>query len=241
MKIGLQPVSAAANVRAHVHLLRPAVFLDRDGTLMEEEHYCSDPEQVRIIPGVPEALRALKDAGYRLVIITNQSGIGRGYYTLADYEAVQARLPRPARRGADRRHIFLPGSARRRRSPRRKPAPGMVMEAARDLGLDLARSWFIGDKAVDVQCGRNAGMRPILVLTGHGARAGRRGRGVCGERFCQRGGIYLKDFGCLRLPSSSPRVTPRRACPPSRCIPSPGSRSCSTCGSAAPAPGASIR
>ena len=70
----------------------PAVFLDRDGTLMEDEDYCSDPAKVRIIPGVPEALRALKAAGFRLVIVTNQSGIGRGYYTLADYEAVQARF-----------------------------------------------------------------------------------------------------------------------------------------------------
>ena len=70
----------------------PAIFVDRDGTLMEEANYCSQPEQVRIIPGVPEALRSLKEAGFRLVIITNQSGIGRGIFSHADFESFQARL-----------------------------------------------------------------------------------------------------------------------------------------------------
>src|SRR5271154_3276802 len=120
----------------------PAVLLDRDGTLMEDEDYCSDPEQVRIFPGVPEALRALKDAGYRLVIITNQSGIGRGYYTLADYEAVQARFLGLVGEGLIDATYFCP-EAPEAGSPRRKPATGMVMEAQRDLGLDLPRSWFI--------------------------------------------------------------------------------------------------
>src|SRR2546425_829345 len=93
-EIRLPGVSGGPNVpRAMSTLpLSPAVFVDRDGTLMEEAHYCGDPALVRIIPEVPEALRALKEAGYLLVIITNQSGIGRGYYSLADYDAVQARL-----------------------------------------------------------------------------------------------------------------------------------------------------
>jgi len=150
----------------------PAVFLDRDGTLMHEVHYCSDPGQVRLYPGVAEALRRLREAGFRLVIITNQSGIGRGYFTEADYRAVHRELLRqfaaalppgegPLIAAAYHAPDALP-------SPRRKPAPGMVLEAVRDLGLNPARSWFVGDKAVDVACGRSAGTRTILVRTGHG-------------------------------------------------------------------------
>ena len=145
----------------------PAVFLDRDGTLMEEADYCSHPEQVRIIAGAAEALRRLKDAGFRLVIVTNQSGVGRGYYTIADYEAVQTRLLDLLGGGLIDATYFCPESPEAN-SPRRKPSPEMVFEAARDLGLDLARSWFIGDKAIDVQCGHAAGTRAILVRTGHG-------------------------------------------------------------------------
>ena len=147
--------------------LTPAIFLDRDGTLMEEADYCSSPEQVRIIAGVPEALRRLKNAGFRLVIVTNQSGIGRGYYTVADYEAVQARLLGLLGGGLIDATYFCPESPEAK-SPRRKPSPEMVFEAARALGLDLARSWFVGDKAIDVQCGHAAGTRSILVRTGHG-------------------------------------------------------------------------
>jgi D-glycero-D-manno-heptose 1,7-bisphosphate phosphatase len=136
---------------------------------MEEAHYCSHPDQVRIISGVPEALRELKNAGYRLVVITNQSGIGRNYYTLADYEAVQARFLQLLGEDLIDATYFCP-EAPEMASPRRKPATGMVVEAQRDLAIDLARSWFIGDKAVDVQCGHNAGTKAILVLTGHGAK-----------------------------------------------------------------------
>jgi len=149
--------------------LLPAIFIDRDGTLMEEADYCSDPNAVRIIPGVPEALIQLRDAGYRLVIITNQSGIGRGYYTLADYQSVQVRLLENLGKDLIDGTYFCP-EAPEAGSPRRKPLPAMVFEASRDLGLDLSRSWFIGDKAIDVQCGHAAGTRSILVRTGHGSK-----------------------------------------------------------------------
>ena len=154
--------------------LTPAIFIDRDGTIMEEADYCSHPDQVRVIPGASEALRSLKGAGFRLVIVTNQSGIGRGYYTVEDYAAVQARLLALLGDGLIDATYFCP-EAPEANSPRRKPSPEMVFEAARDLGLDLARSWFIGDKAIDVQCGHAAGTRAILVQTGHGlgADAGR--------------------------------------------------------------------
>ena len=149
-------------------MAEPAVFLDRDGTLMEERNYCADPAAVRVFDGVPAALDRLAAAGYRLVLVTNQSGIGRGYFTHAQYEAVHAELVRqlrPARLDA----VYLCASTPEADDPRRKPSPAMVLEAARDLGLDLGRSWFVGDKAIDVECGRRAGTRTVLVRTGHGA------------------------------------------------------------------------
>lgn len=172
-------------------LLLPAVFIDRDGTLMEEAHYCGDPALVKIIPGVPEALRALKEAGFALVIITNQSGIGRGYYSIEDYHAVQARLFELL--GLDLFHdtYFCPESPEAA-STRRKPSPGMVLEAARDHSLDLSRSWFIGDKAVDVQCGLAAGTRPILVETGYGKRADATGAEFVAKDFATAAEYILK-------------------------------------------------
>ncbi len=146
---------------------RPAVFLDRDGTLMEEAHYCRRPEEVRIYPGVSEALDRLHWAGFANIIITNQSGIGRGLISVEEYEAVQAELLRqigPARIDATYFCPDAPGTE----SPRRKPAPGMILEAAAELSLDLRRSWFIGDKPADIECGQNAGTRTILVQTGYG-------------------------------------------------------------------------
>jgi len=146
---------------------QPAVFLDRDGTLMQEVHYCKDPALVALIPGAREALVRLKNAGFRLVIVTNQSGIGRGFFTLADFEAVQSRLMELLGPGLiDAVYMCPDGPAGE--SGRRKPSPAMVHEAAAELALDVARSWFVGDRQADVQCGRNAGARSILVLTGYG-------------------------------------------------------------------------
>ncbi len=145
-----------------------AVFLDRDGTLMEDTHYCGDPADVRVYPGVPDALRKLREAGFRLFIITNQSGIGRGLITEAQYRAVQDELLRQIGPGLIEASYFcpeLPAAG----SPRRKPEPGMVLEAAAEHGVNLAASYFVGDKSDDIECGRRAGTRTVLVLTGYGA------------------------------------------------------------------------
>ena len=145
-----------------------AVFFDRDGTLMEEVHYCGDPARVRVFPGVPQALRKLKEAGFRTFIITNQSGIGRGLITEAQYRAVQEELLRKIGAGVVDAAYFCadPPTVP---STRRKPEPGMVLEAVADYDIDLARSYFIGDKSADIECGQRAGTRTILVLTGYGA------------------------------------------------------------------------
>jgi D-glycero-D-manno-heptose 1,7-bisphosphate phosphatase len=145
-----------------------AVFLDRDGTLMEDVHYCGDPARVRVYPGVPEALRRLKAAGFLTFIVTNQSGIGRGLITEAQYRAVQEELLRQLGAGAIDASYFCP-DAPEAPSQRRKPEPGMVLEAAAEYGIDLSQSFFIGDKSDDIECGRRAGTRTILVRTGYGA------------------------------------------------------------------------
>ncbi len=144
-----------------------AVFFDRDGTLMEEVHYCADPAQVKVFPGVSDALRKLKDAGFRIIIATNQSGIGRGRMTLEQYHAVQEEFLRQAGPNLIDASYFCP-SPPDAPSARRKPEPGMVLEAAAQFDIDLADSWFIGDKAADIECGRRAGTHCILVLTGYG-------------------------------------------------------------------------
>jgi D-glycero-D-manno-heptose 1,7-bisphosphate phosphatase len=144
-----------------------AVFFDRDGTLMEERHYCGDPAQVRVYSGVSAGLRKLKQAGFRTFIVTNQSGIGRGLITEAQYRAVQAELISRIGEELIDGSYFCP-DAPGQPSERRKPAPGMLLEAAAEFDLDLGGSYMIGDKAADVECGRRAGARTILVMTGYG-------------------------------------------------------------------------
>jgi D-glycero-D-manno-heptose 1,7-bisphosphate phosphatase len=150
-------------------LSRPAIFLDRDGTLIEDVHYCKDPGLVRVLPGVIASLRTFKAKGFQNVIITNQSAIGRGWMTLEEYEAVHARTMELLGAGLIDAAYHCADSPDVP-STHRKPAPGMVFTAATDLGLDLHRSWFIGDKPIDVGCGNAAGTRSILVLTGRGTR-----------------------------------------------------------------------
>jgi D-glycero-D-manno-heptose 1,7-bisphosphate phosphatase len=152
---------------------RPAVFLDRDGTLLEECDYLDDPGRVRFLPGALAALRRLRDAGYLLVVVTNQSGIARGLYSEAAYHEVQARVDvLLARAGTPvdatyycPHHPDFTGPC-----DCRKPGPGMYRAAERDLGLALERSWFVGDKVTDVLPALALGGRGVLVRTGYGTR-----------------------------------------------------------------------
>jgi D-glycero-D-manno-heptose 1,7-bisphosphate phosphatase len=156
--------------------MQSAVFLDRDGTLMEDTGYVRRASDVRLYPGVGAALTKLKAAGFILVIVTNQSGIGRGIFSEAEYHAVHREVLRQLGGELIDATYFCPehpGAA----TERRKPAPGMLLEAARDLAIDLAQSFMIGDKAADAETGRRAGLAAsILVRTGVGeaeaARAG---------------------------------------------------------------------
>src|SRR5712691_3615652 len=123
----------------------PAVFLDRDGTLMREVNYCSDPKQVEIFPGVPEALLRLKTGGYKLIVISNQAGIGRGYFTEKEYRAVEAEVARKILPAVFDGVYFCPDRPDLA-TARRKPGPGMVLEAQRDHNIDLTLSFFVDDK-----------------------------------------------------------------------------------------------
>lgn len=146
--------------------LSPAVFIDRDGTIMEDTDYCSHPRDVRIFPGVLEAMRRLKSRGFKLIIITNQSGIGRGMFTLDQYRAVESEVLRQLGDGVIDATYYCP-DAPGQHSNCRKPAPGMVVQATRNHSIDLSRSFLIGDKEIDVECAHNAGLRAIRVGTGN--------------------------------------------------------------------------
>lgn len=145
--------------------LSSAVFIDRDGTIMEDCVYCSDPKNVKIFPGVLEALRRLKSNGFKLIIITNQSGIGRGLFTVEQYRAVEAEVLRQLGVGLIDATYFCP-DVPGQYSTCRKPAPGMVVKATREHQIDLSRSFLIGDNEIDVECAHNAGVRAIRVRTG---------------------------------------------------------------------------
>jgi len=146
--------------------LRPALFIDRDGTLMEEVDHCCDPAHVRVYPGAAEELARARALGWAIIVITNQSGIGRGYFTVEQFQSVQEELCRQL--GVPIEGTYMSPDLPNSGSLRRKPAPGMILEAAEDHDLDLGRSFMIGDKKIDIECGENAGVRTILVETGYG-------------------------------------------------------------------------
>lgn len=148
-----------------------AVFLDRDGTLNEERHYLHRPEDLALFPGTGEALRRLKDAGFKLFVVSNQSGVGRGYFTLADVERVNARLREElAQSGVNFEKFYIAPEAPEAPGRGRKPSPQFLFDARDEFGLDLSSSYIIGDKLIDLECGWNAGLKKcVLVRTGYGA------------------------------------------------------------------------
>jgi D-glycero-D-manno-heptose 1,7-bisphosphate phosphatase len=164
--------------------MQPAVFFDRDGTLIEDRGYLGDPEQVVLLPEAAEAVRLAGTAGYAVVVITNQSGVARGLYTEADVAAVNQRLvDRLAVAAASVAAIYhcphhpLVGddAAYTRWCQCRKPRPGMLLRAAREHDLDLRRSAMIGDFVTDVQAGAAAGTTPFLVAPSGAPPTGWRG------------------------------------------------------------------
>lgn len=157
--------------------MKPAVFLDRDGTLLQFVHYLRDPDDVNLIDGAAEAIAALQAAGYACVVVTNQSAIGRGMLSEAGLVAVHDAMHRQlARHGVALDGVYHCPIAPSVDDPTviehpdRKPGPGMLRRAAADLALELRRSWMIGDSISDLLAGHHAGCRgSILVRTGYGA------------------------------------------------------------------------
>lgn len=157
---------------------RPAVFLDRDGTINEEVGYIHDAENLRLIPGAADAIRRLNEAGVLAILTTNQSGPARGYYPESHIHTLHQRLnDLLLEEGALLDDLYycphLPDGMEPRYAKAckcRKPETQMVDEAIAKHGIDRARSYVVGDKATDVELGRNAGCKAILLKSGYGAR-----------------------------------------------------------------------
>jgi D-glycero-D-manno-heptose 1,7-bisphosphate phosphatase len=181
-----------------------AVFLDRDGTIVEDPGFLHEPEKVQLLPGAAEAIRRLNEAGYRVVVVTNQSGIARRRYTVADYEAVQERLGALlAAQGARidgayfcPHHPLLSGPCECR-----KPGLKLFLDAQAAFDIDFSQSWWVGDRLSDVQPARLLGGEGILVATGEGNLQQGQARAI--------GVTVVADVGeavekiCVRAPHST--------------------------------------
>ena len=150
--------------------MKRLVLLDRDGTINVERHYLSSPEEVKLLPGVAEALQTMRRLGLAIVVVTNQSAIGRGYFDRDVLDAIHHRLRRLlTHQGASLDAIYVCPHLPEQGCDCRKPAPGLARQAAHDLGADLRRSFVIGDKACDIELGKRVGAATFLVRTGYGA------------------------------------------------------------------------
>jgi D-glycero-D-manno-heptose 1,7-bisphosphate phosphatase len=155
---------------------RPAVFIDRDGTLTDEVGYVNHPSRLRLLPRSAEAIRRLNAAGIAAVVVTNQAGIARGYFSEEVLHAVNDALTAElGRAGARLDGLYVcahhPSEGEppwRAQCECRKPRPGLLLRAAAELGLDLPRSTMVGDKPSDLAVGRAVGAAGVLVLTGYG-------------------------------------------------------------------------
>ena len=157
--------------------MNKAIFLDRDGTINEEISYLKSPEEIKIFPNTLQALRKFKDLGFLNIIITNQSGIARGYFTEQDLQKIHVRLNELLKDNQDNLidGIFYSPFHKegiiekyKRDSEDRKPETGMIRKAKQKHDIDLNESYFIGDSFTDMLCAKNAGLKKILVKTGYG-------------------------------------------------------------------------
>lgn len=165
-----------------------AVFLDRDGVIIREVNYLRRLEQIKVLRGSPEAIRRLREAGYKIIVVTNQSGVARGYLTRSALSAIHRELKRRlGLSGARLDALYFcphhPQAGARKLCSCRKPGIGMLKAARSRFGIDMKKSYLVGDSLRDVQTARNAGCRAVLVRTGHGGRDG--GFKVRPDRVCR--------------------------------------------------------
>jgi D-glycero-D-manno-heptose 1,7-bisphosphate phosphatase len=143
-----------------------AAFIDRDGTLIEEVNFLSNVDDLRVFPFTYDAVKSLKDAGFLIIVVTNQSGIGRGVYGEAEMNEIHDEMQLQLDNMIDAfyfcPHLPCDGCSCR------KPSLGMIESAMQDFAIDIPNSWMIGDKKIDVETGKNAGTRSAMVLTGYG-------------------------------------------------------------------------
>ena len=143
-----------------------AAFIDRDGTLIEEVNFLSNVDDLRVFPFTYDAVKSLKDAGFLIIVVTNQSGIGRGVYGEAEMNEIHNEMQLQLDNMIDAfyfcPHLPCDGCSCR------KPSLGMIESAMQDFAIDIPNSWMIGDKKIDVETGKNAGTRSAMVLTGYG-------------------------------------------------------------------------
>ncbi len=144
--------------------MRKAVFLDRDGTLIIDKVYLNNPKQIEWLPGALEGLQRLHEAGYTLIVVTNQSGVARGIVSLENLAEIHRRIAATCERNGAviAGFYFAPGPADQPH-PLRKPNPGMLLTGAEEHGIDLKQSWMVGDRYTDVQAGQKAGCRCIFL------------------------------------------------------------------------------
>ncbi len=176
--------------------MKRALFLDRDGTLIEERNYLSRPEQVALLEGAAAALRRLQEAGFLMFVVTNQSGVGRGFFSMADVEKVNARMAEEfARAGVRFAKMYVAPEAPGQPSRGRKPAPQFLFDAEEEFRLDLRQSYMIGDKLIDLECGWRAGVKKcLLVRTGYGSKTEHRGDPRLGEAVVVDGLAMAADW-----------------------------------------------
>jgi D-glycero-D-manno-heptose 1,7-bisphosphate phosphatase len=187
---------------------RPALFLDRDGAVVEETEYLCRAEDVAIIPGAAAVIAAANQRGVAVVLVTNQAGIGRGYYGWPEFKRVQAAIMAAlAGAGAHLDAVYACAHHPEGRDwfahpdhPARKPNPGMLLRAAADLGIDLTTSWLVGDKASDVEAAKRAGIAGAMqVATGHGTAERRQVAGLATPAFAVRFGASIADAMTLPI------------------------------------------
>ena len=192
----------------------PALFLDRDGVVVEEADYLRRIEDVAICPAAAVVISAANANAIPVVLVTNQSGIGRGYYGWAEFCAVQEAIQSAiAHEGAHFDAVYAcphhrdgQGDFAHPDHPARKPNPGMLQRAAAALDIDMARSWLVGDHASDIEAAKRAGLAGALhVLTGHGPGERAAAMALSGPRFDVRGAASIADALMLPLFERAPR------------------------------------
>jgi D-glycero-D-manno-heptose 1,7-bisphosphate phosphatase len=187
---------------------RPALFLDRDGGVVEEVGYLRRPEDIVIIPGAAEVISTANQRRVPVVMITNQSGIGRGYYDWTDFKSVQDAIVSSLAAAGARidavyacaHHPEAKGFLAHPDHPARKPNPGMLLQAALDLALDLKASWLVGDKADDIEAAKRAGIAGALhVATGYGAAERQLAAKLANLKFAVRFGQSIANAMTLPI------------------------------------------